>query len=144
NENGRNEPPVLMIEMNEVVGLGAEGQQNFFGERSPKNRGLHSARFPHEHEDKEVRDQKNNGEDVRTRKHCPRITHRVTFVQRQRRRRSSEQRRFTNLATLFTRANQRTTIAADARAAHITFLFVRQSFLESLRDALTASWPGLE
>src|SRR5439155_17933136 len=69
---------------------------------------------------------KNDCENVWTRQDCSRISHRVTFVQRQRESSGLRARRATHVATGFGRADQRTAIATDAGPAGVLWLIVRQ------------------
>jgi len=128
NKNRRNEAPKLMIVMDRIICLGAVGEQHPFIKPGPQNRRLHPARFPHQHEDEKICDQKDDAEDVRAREHRARKPNGIALVQWQSRRRSLLERRAANMATVFCGADQRAAVATDARTAGVVWIAVRQAF----------------
>src|SRR5712692_3340054 len=127
NKNRRNEAPKLMIVMDRIIGLGAVGEKHPFINPGPQNRRLHPARFPHQHEDEKIRDQKNDAEDVRAREHGTREANRIALVQWQPGWRSLLKRRAANMATVFSGANQRAAVATKARTPSVVWM-IRQAF----------------
>src|ERR1700738_1071277 len=138
NEDWRNEPPVLMFVEYVVVLLRAKVEEDSFGEPAPQYRGRHPARFPHQQEDEKVCDDEDDREDVGTTKHRPGIVHRVTFMQRQQRRRGLSQRRIAHLATAFARTDQRAAIAANTGTTGMAWLVIRQALVSQTGSSRAA------
>ena len=119
-----------MLVADKIICLGAKRIQDRFRKTGPQDQRRHPAGLPHQQKDKKVKDQKNNGKDVRTRQDCARITQVVPLLQRQTSRRFRRNGRATNETAGFARADQCPTVATNARAAGIVWWSVRQRNLE--------------
>src|SRR2546429_8842586 len=126
NENRCDETPPFMIEMNRVIRFCAIRAQDVFGKRCPEYTRRHFTRFPHQQKDKEIHDQKNDREDVRTREHRPREVNSVSLVYGKYGGRRLRERRAAYVATGFARPNQRAAVATHGGATGIIWLIVRQ------------------
>src|SRR5215475_11995281 len=136
-----------MLGSDQVIGLGAKRVQDWFRESGPKHQRRHPTGLPHQQEHKKVQDQKNDCEDVRTRKDSPRISQVVAFVNRQLSRRFLSHFGSANVTAGLAGANQRTTITTNGWSTGIIWWSIRQrnegtirrlQRLQRLKDSFSA------
>src|SRR5689334_4097519 len=124
-EHRRHKTPPLMIKTNCVISLRAECQEDLFRKRAPQRRRRHPTGFPHQKENKKVRNEKDNRENVGPREDCARVPHGVSLTKGDRLD-GWLKRRAANMTRTFARANQGATVSADARTTGIGWWSVGQ------------------
>ena len=139
-EHGSDKAPPLMLLIDQDIQFRTIVDQHRWG-KCPQVVARHTTRSPHQQKQKKVRDQKNDGENVRTAEDCARKTQRLAIISNRSAAgtlRLGLEWRTADGASILSGADDGAATATDAgssRLSSLWFAFKQESLSENKRDA---------